>query len=170
MNMTLAPRQKLTPAPWAGLPHSRRTLSRQLLLPALALLGGLWAALCFAPDLRHMPFAAACVIVVSAGFLAAGGAVAAQPGRSRAGVLLGVAGLLWPVNTLGGWDAGPMPVARGHVEGLFWTVLAAAVFLYQHPRLALPERTFLVLAGLHFVGDQTLWDVVSRPEWAGVPG
>ena len=58
---------------------------------------------------------------------------------SRAGALLGVAGLLWPINTLGGWDTGPMPVARGQVKGILTTVLAAAVFLYQHPRSDSPN-------------------------------
>ncbi|MDL5158955.1 sensor histidine kinase [Actinomycetospora termitidis] len=140
---------------------------RRLLLLASALLGGSWAALWFAPDLGRKPFAAACVVVVGAGFAAAAPAVLGQPGRRRAGLLLGLAGALWPLNTLGGWNVGPVPFLRGVSEGAFWLVLSAAVVLYQHPRLARPERTFLVVAGLHFVGSEVLWACVGRAEWAG---
>lgn len=103
------------------------------------------------------------------GFAVAAVVVAAQPGRRRAGVVLAVAGALWPLNSLGGWDVGVMPLARQGAECIFWVLLPVAILLYQHPRLGRRERLFIGWLTVEFVGGQLLWTAVSRPEWSGLP-
>lgn len=137
--------------------------------PVAALVGTLWAVLCYAPDLPRAPYASGCAVVAAAGLAAAAAVVVAQPGRRGAGVLLGLVAALWPVGSFEGWEVGPLPAIRELTESVFWVVFAATLLVYQHPRLTGPERGFLAWITLQFVGGQVLWTVISRPEWGGLP-
>ncbi|WP_433035292.1 sensor histidine kinase [Actinomycetospora sp. CA-053990] len=128
-----------------------------------------WGALWFGPDLAAMPLAGACSIALTAGLVLASAVVGRQPARRPAAVLLAVSGWLWPLNTLAGWQVGAFPIIRQFGECVFWVVLAAAVFLYQDPRLARPERLYLIASGVQFILGQMIWVGVSRPEWGGFP-
>ena len=136
---------------------------------AAALCAALWAAACYVPELSSRPVTSAIAIMVAVGFGVAAVVVAAQPGRRPAGAVLAVAGVLWPLNSLGGWDSGVMPLTRQLAECVFWVLLPVAILLYQHPRLAGRERLFIAWITVEFVGGQLLWTAVSRPEWSGLP-
>lgn len=161
----------VTPAaPWLGSTIGRPGTDRiPGTMVATALLGALWAVLCYASDLHRSPLSSACAVVVAAGFAAAATIVAGQPGRRGAGLLLGLTAALWPLGSLGGWEVGVLPAVRELSESLFWVAFAATLLVYQHPRLTGAERGFLAWITVQFVGGQVLWTVISRPEWGGLP-
>ncbi|MHC1560749.1 sensor histidine kinase [Actinomycetospora sp. C-140] len=145
------------------------TERRPAILAAAVVCAAVWCALCYLPELSSRPTTSAVAIMVAVGFAAAAVVVAAQPGRRGAGIVLAATCVLWPLNSLGGWDAGPAPFARQVAECFFWVLVPVGVLLYQNPRWGGWERLFVGWITLEFVGGQLLWTALSRPEWSGLP-
>ncbi|GAA4788677.1 hypothetical protein GCM10023200_24050 [Actinomycetospora chlora] len=150
-------------------PGRPRTESWSLLAVAAALGATVWTAVCYLPELSVRPLTSAAALLVAVGFAVAAVVVAAQPGRRSAGVVLAATAVLWPLNSLGGWNVGAMPLVRQLAECVFWVLLVAAVLLYQHSQFGLRERLFMTWIAVEFVGGQLLWVAISRPEWSGQP-
>jgi hypothetical protein len=102
---------------------------------------------------------------VTAAFVAAAAFVVRESSHRRAGILLYTAGLLWPLNSSAGWVVGPLPLIRSLMDGAFWVVLAFSLFLYQHPKLARPERLPRLFQA--HVGD-LLAELAGTPSLAAV--
>jgi signal transduction histidine kinase len=108
-------------------------------------------------------------LFVSVFFYATSVFVASEPGQRVTGAVLAVAALLWPLNWVNEWNAGPLPLIAA-LEGPLYGLLAVwALLRYPAPW---PRRrdnviVFVVIVFVQLIA--CLQVVTSLPEWHGLP-
>ena len=104
-------------------------------------------------------------LFVSVSFYMTSVFVAAEPGQRLTGAALAAAALLWPLNWVNEWHAGPLPLIAA-LEGPLYGLLAVWGLL-RYPA-AWPRRwhdviAFVVVAGVQLIA--CLQVVTSLPQW-----
>ena len=108
---------------------------------------------------------AAVNLLVTVSFFATGVFVSAEPGHRVTGTVLIIAALLWPLNWVNVWMAGPWPLVAA-LEGPLATILAVwALLRYpaHWPRRWHEAVVTAVLATLQLLAALPV--LTSRPEW-----
>ena len=110
-------------------------------------------------------------LLVSVSFYVTSVFVAAEPGQRLTGAVLAAAALLWPLNWVNEWHAGPLPLIAA-LEGPLYGLLAVwALLRYPAPwpRRRYDVIAFVVVAGIQLIA--CLQVVTSLPQWHGLaPG
>ena len=155
------------PAP-AGRP-ARPGQARRAVLTALLAgvpLAGLYCVAAQWPLWRPATAGLAAVnLLVTVSFFATGVFVSAEPGHRVTGTVLIIAALLWPLNWVNVWMAGPWPLVAA-LEGPLATILAVwALLRYpaHWPRRWHEAVVTAVLATLQLLAALPV--LTSRPEW-----
>jgi signal transduction histidine kinase len=116
-------------------------------------------------------FAAAVTVLVC--FLyGCAGALLATGGehQRRTGQLLLVGAICWPCVWLLAWNGGVGPLISAYAEALFYVAVGAAILSYPAGRLTGRSERWWVVAGfMVFVIGQLWSELVSTPEWNGLP-
>ena len=108
---------------------------------------------------------AAVNLLVTVSFFATGVFVSAEPGHRVTGTVLIIAALLWPLNWVNVWMAGPWPLVAA-LEGPLATILAVWALLrypVHWPRRWHEAVVTAVLAVLQLLAALPV--LTSRPEW-----
>ncbi|TQS46053.1 sensor histidine kinase [Cryptosporangium phraense] len=125
---------------------------------------------CGAPYWRDHLYAAAISVLAMAIFAAAGGLLLGTgDSRQRSGVLLLLGGVFGSFAWLAAWHTGVWPLVAFYSEGIGLILAGAAVLSYPAGRVSGVDRYWVYFAVLVLVVGELLAELVSRPEWNGLP-
>ena len=108
-------------------------------------------------------------LLVTVFFFATAVFVYAEPGHRLTGAVLCTAALVWPLNWVNDWKAGPLPLIAALVGPLYGLLAVWALLRYPAPwaRRWQDVTAFAVIVAAQLIA--CLQVVTSRPHWHGLP-
>ena len=108
-------------------------------------------------------------LLVTVFFFATAVFVYAEPGHRLTGATLAAAALVWPLNWVNEWKAGPLPLIAALVGPLYGLLAVWALLRYPAPwaRRGHDVTAFAVVVAAQLIA--CLQVVTSRPQWHGLP-